>query len=496
MSHYEWCSEEEGEMVPAEAARSAIDRAEEAFQKCWDTLAVMKCGPIRDGFGELILAFQPTLAEALFRLDEFYRKLGYEKKAAIEKKAQIEPERFSTMMRDFEALRESVKAALEVGRSIGDAFAWFFYRKGQSTIGDHLQRPPIPHLPSGVGGQGELAFLSKIRHADCVAIYHGITTFLRIGDVSFLDLRSGEVIALGELKTQKVKDGEVVVTLHMMGTDRKRIPFSGVRVAPGAPPSDSPELRKDMADRLERQIGEMRDTLRTRQDDLPPGFPRDFFGVNNIYGGYHFGSLKRLAHALNTSDVAYEQVGGSLLLIGVNVPPGGSLSGRLFRVEEVDFKARLEKVVEHALKLVQLNSSDNRIRFGEISTRFLPGCAPPFWWPIDIRFLRSLYFQGLVVPTLYNPAHLLERFRDAGFAVNQSEDGSTYQIERLVAPNRRVLLEHLNWFFAAIQGHLMKEEKVIECVLAVAEKMQQGQVPPNTKVQMVINTEVFPKIGR
>ena len=479
-------------MISAAEARSAIDTAEEAFQKCWETLAVMKCGPVPSGFGELILAFQPTLAGALFRLDGFYRRLAEEKRKTIARKPQIEPELFIAQMREFEAFRDSIKSALEVGRSIGDAFAWFFYRKSQSSIAKHLQRQSIPHTPPGVGGQGELAFLDKLRYADCVAIYHGVTSFLRIGDVSFLDLRSGDVIALGELKTRKVNAGQATVTLHMIGTDGKRIPFTRLPVARGALPLERPEPRKDMADRLERQIRKMRDALRTGHEDPPPGIPEEFFDVNDLYGGFQIGALKKLADSLDTTDVAYEKVGNGLLLIGLNVLPNGSLAERLFGAKEVDFKARLENVVEHAVRLVHFKSADNQMRFGEISTNFLPGCAPPFWWPIDIRFLRKLYFQSLLIPTLYNPAHILERFKELGFAVTRSEDGSTYQMERFSPPDRRLVLEHSNWFLAAIQGHLMKEEKVIECVLGIVEKMEQGQLPPNTKVQIVINTGIFP----
>ena len=142
---------------------------------------------------------------------------------------------------------------------------------------------------------------------------------------------------------------------------------------------------------------------------------------------------------------------------------------------------RLEKVVEHAVRLVHFKSHDNSIRMGEISTGFLPGCPPAFWLPVDLRFLRKLYFQGAVVQTIYNPAHILERFREAGFTLIQSENGRSYQIEKVVVPDRRFVLENSNWFLRAIQGHLMKEDKVLECVAAIMQKMEQGDIPPNTR---------------
>jgi len=134
-----------------------------------------------------------------------------------------------------------------------------------------------------------------------------------------------------------------------------------------------------------------------------------------------------------------------------------------------------------------------RIRMGEISTGFLPGCAPPFWLPVDLHFLRKLYFQGAIVQTIYNPAHMLERFKDEGFTVTRSEDRSSYQIEKALQTGRQIVLENSSWFLAAIQHHLMKEETVIGCVVSIMERMEQGDLPPNTKVQLVVATHLFPE---
>src|SRR6185437_3745571 len=100
----------------------------------------------------------------------------------------------------------------------------------------------------------------------------------------------------------------------------------------------------------------------------------------------------------------------------------------------IDFTAPLKAIVEHAVRLVHFKSRNNSIRLGEIATGFLLGCSPAFWLPVDLRFLHKLYFQAAVVQTIYNPAHLLERFRDIGFTVTQSEDGATYQIEKYCLP--------------------------------------------------------------
>ena len=483
----------ETRMLSSEAVRTAIDKAEEDFQKCWETLALMKHGPIPPDFGEHFLAFQPTLATALFRLDEAYRRLRKGEKATIANKSQLGSDVVASQMRESDELRTSLKSAMEVGRAIGDAFAWFFYRKSQNRSGQHRRHAPIPHTPPGVGGLAELEFLKHIRYADCVVIYHGITSFLRIGDISFLDLRSGEVTGLGELKARKVGPGQAEVTLHMMGTDPKRVPFSRIPAATGASEVHSEDAQKDFAKRLERQITEMQEFLALAEENSPPNVPEGFTKRNSFHEGFEISSFQSLSDSLAAADVAYEQVGSGLLLIGLNVLPEASLFDRLFGAKKIDFNARLETVVERSVKLVNFGSHDNSIRMGEISTGFLPGCAPPFWLPVDLHFLRKLYFQGAIVQTIYNPAHLLERFRNAGFTVIQSEDGSSYQVKKAVQADRQIVLENSSWFLAAIQHHLMKEETVVECVLAIMKKIEHGDLPPNTKVQLVVATHLFPE---
>jgi len=317
-------------MISVETVKGAIDNAERDFQKCWEILATMKCGPISSEFGEQFLTFQPILGLALFRLDEFYLSVQNEKRTTIANKRKTDPAWFTARMREFDGFRASIESALVVGRSLGDAFAWFFYRKSQTRITPHLRHRPITHIPTGVGGQAELAFLSRIRDAGYVVIYHGITSFLRIGDLSFLDLRSGEVVALGELKARKVKSGEMEVTLHMIGTDRNRVPFSSADVVLSSSRLEDPEVPKDFVQRLERQICETRGALNMSEASQPSMTPADNSEPSSVYDAHEVGALKSLADTLEKSDVAYEQAGSGLLLVRLNVLPERSLSERLF----------------------------------------------------------------------------------------------------------------------------------------------------------------------
>lgn len=54
-------------------------------------------------------------------------------------------------------------------------------------------------------------------------LYHGITTFLRIGDFTLIDLKTMEISAIGELKTGR-QDGENIQTqVSLVSTDAARL---------------------------------------------------------------------------------------------------------------------------------------------------------------------------------------------------------------------------------------------------------------------------------
>ncbi len=61
----------------------------------------------------------------------------------------------------------------------------------------------------------------------------------------------------------------------------------------------------------------------------------------------------------------------------------------------------------------------------------------------------------------------------------------------IVNDDRQLVLENSDWFFNAVQMHLMKEDKVFEMVLTIIDELQKRDTPPNTRVQMEINTRLF-----
>src|SRR5688572_31634327 len=80
-----------------------------------------------------------------------------------------------------------------------------------------LKYPGSLHTPPGVGGVGEREFVKNFDAPGHVLIYHATTTFLRIGDVSFVHLPSRSVSAIVELKSRWVAEDRVEVAAFFVG---------------------------------------------------------------------------------------------------------------------------------------------------------------------------------------------------------------------------------------------------------------------------------------
>jgi len=463
-------------MISTDSLRSAISSAETDFLTCWDVLTSMKYGPIPGDFAEKALRFQPLLAKAIFKLDQFYRELRRAEHATVERKGSMVRDEFPGEMRRLASYRVAIKETLALGRALGDAFAWFFYRKSQYMLEKHVAHAAIRHSPPGIGGRGELAFISNIRPDGAMLLFHGITTFLRLGDVSFVDLKRGDVVALGELKTIKQEGNQYSIQLHMIGSDKTRIPLQTVTPTPGT--NEPSELSPRFKRRLDQQLKAMVPGLRDKPAELR----------SSILDGYHVDSLQNLSASLETNNYAYEQAGEGLLLVGLKVRPEMSFTDRLMSSEDLDLKESLRDLPAKAVQLMDLQSTDNSILMGALSFRFQLGCAPLFWLPVSADFTRELYFGGVVIQTIYNPSYFQKRLKQMGFRIEGHIGEPNCKIERSLEGGRVTGLENVLWFLSAIRNHLLKEDKVIEMLSELMGRTERGEIPVNSKVQFQMST--------
>lgn len=173
-------------MISRQKVAASIDRAGALFELCWNTLRHGKAYA-KNADGADLIAVQKHLIDAQWMLQTRYIAVTREEQCLIARKATYQPTWFSRRMAQLDKYLKAITSAIGIGKAIGDGYVWIFYRDDVPLIEQHLNHQRQTLLPPGVGGIGERAFVEKLqglnRH---FVLYHDITSFLRMGDVSFI----------------------------------------------------------------------------------------------------------------------------------------------------------------------------------------------------------------------------------------------------------------------------------------------------------------------
>ena len=120
------------ELIKEEVVRRVISDAEKTFITCFNMLLNNKHAT--ENMGDSILRFQPLLAECLYNTMELYRKLHSEKEYIISQKNDLNEYDFYNATKTNSKHLNVVKETIEIGKSLGDAFVWFFYSRNQAEL--------------------------------------------------------------------------------------------------------------------------------------------------------------------------------------------------------------------------------------------------------------------------------------------------------------------------------------------------------------------------
>jgi hypothetical protein len=443
----------------------------------------MKTGNIGADAVEAFLSFQPTLATAMYNLENVQRAIAERRRLLIRGKSRFSRKWFTAQMRSLGECSQVLSRMAGIGRTIGDAFAWFFYARSQHMIRRHLAHPPSKSMPAGVGGKGELEFIRQARPPGHLLLYHGITSFLRVGDVSFIDVNTWEVVALGELKSERTGPRTVRVTLHMLVNQGVAVPFAPACVDTSVAPrtqSPQPKLRDSMRRRLDRQIKNMSSALKRYKIDSDA----------EVRDAYHFGELQTLSASIARRRQGYVQVGPGLLIAAVRPRVSPSVSGRLFsHVSAATVVGRLGQLVSHVRSILEGGAKeDNYLLVRSLDLTATLGGVPLFWWPVDLNFIERVYFQEVVVVTVYNPAHIIARVRALGFGVEVVNEPHAvdYRLRKQTGTSGCIEVPSFQYLLRLVQDHLMKEEKVVQMLVSLVAAAQEGRLPDSAVVDISI----------
>ena len=456
--------------ISADEVKAKFDAAEKTLNECFDMLMDFRYG--RNDLGNAILKFQPLLAECLFELMQFYQKLHQEKDELIARKNSYEKAVFADLMKTNAQYAKAVSTAIDIGKNMGDAYAWYFFKDNRKELEKHLEHESTGLFVGGIGGHGELEFIKHSSNIDGLyVLYHGITTMLRIGDFSLFDSEHG-IAGVGELKTKLVDD-----TLQVTATITSRAEIRLPKLPPTSNKSVEERIKETQRDfpRLERQLSTHTDLLHAKESDRS----------SELYSSYDYDMLNTL-----TPETPLAVNSDNSLMVVAAWSKYDSLFDVLIENEEAtplpdDFQ-------EKALSLTKPESPYNMVFIGDLVTQISLLSIPILWWKIDEKLCRDIYFKRVKIETIFNPAKLLKYFLEDGFSVSTGDSLKKFEIHKDI-DNHRIGVGHFESICYLITNSLMKTKDVYEFSKQVTDAIANGEYQPGSRVDMHIRLNNFGK---
>ena len=455
------------ELITYQKAKLTIDRAEETLKKCFDMLMSIKHPS--EALGDSLINFQPILSDCLYELMAFYQELQTEKDYIISQKSIWVEERFKSTIKTNAKYLKVVKEVITIGKSLGDAFAWFFYAKNHQELDKHFEHPSTGLFVARVGGKGEIEFIKKSQNLDGLfVIYHGITDMLRIGDFSLYANGVG-IVGVGELKSQR-KDNHIAITANITSKINLKIPSEAIT---------SPLTFEEEIKLLQKSFPSLPKQIEA-QDKLMSVQASDY--STNLYSDYEFDVVSNLSKksplALNADNS---------LLLCASWSAHDSLFEILFNDEHADIPNEL---TNYALNLMKPESPYNEAIISEIDTQMSVSRMPVLWWNISDELCEDIYFKRVIISTVFNPAKLLRLFVDNGFQVVSTGKAEDIKLEK-IKDGKRMGFESLQMYLDLIQHSMMRTEAAFAVAQKVIDACESEEIPIGTKVDLHIHLHNF-----
>lgn len=446
-----------------------ISEAELSFHKCFLYLLSLKNMDGTHPEEITLVEFQPTLADALYKLMSFYQTLNQFERSIIERKSSYKYSWFSNRMKKIHSYKEAISSTIEIGKELGDAFVWAFYENNIDELEKHLSHQKTGLFTAGIGGFGEIEFIKNnpVLYG-CFVIYHGISSMLRIGDFSLYSHEHG-IIAFGELKSSK-KDSNITVRAFItskmdLGIERdesKRDIYKAFDMTDIVNP-----------DRLRRQIKDIERLLEQRKCDIEKHIHSD-----------------NMSYLLNTANKSKQTIilntENNIIVIGLRSPCASLAKNLLGTPLKI---APPSNIAEKVLKIMKPSSQCNRIIMVELSHEMQIGRTPIFWWDVEPTVIRELIFRQLLVLTVFNPVSLYEHYAEQGFSIIEEKDGEIL-FEKSI-DSKKITIGNITSFIDLITNNFITPLAVIRIIDKTLEDIYKSDITENTKFQLYITPKEF-----
>lgn len=423
--------------------------AEETFEFCWKILAEMKSyTDFSKDFGSGFLEFQARLATTIFKLQSIRDKIIIEEKTYVRNKEAYNFEWFKGRLKLLANFKSGIDSIVSLAKNFGDAYVHFFYQNDVELLNKHLSHQKIMNHTASLGELGELEFIKNFKNIDSkLTIFHGITNILRYGDFSFFDLKTHQIVEIGELKTKKIDDHAVEFKLTL---------FNKQKVEELQPAKKFPlELPKD---KRERQLVNITKFLSPKEN--LPNIDRSV--INESYSA----KVDNLVRSCKTNGVKVDKVSPGLSFTCLKFKKASLFFKLFFRDHAEQMNQNGEIIREAAIKLMKPGTNDNNLIIGGLlqsshdEDHSVRGTIPVFWMPVSLEVLKSIYFKDVHLVSVMNPIHVIHDVEKLGFKVESKyKNTNDEDVDEQVR-----LLQNFDIFISYITSHLMTEEFVLDTI--------------------------------
>jgi len=450
--------------------KTTINKAEADFEKCFKTLAKVKRYIVQpaQGIGEELLDFQKILAERLFSIENTRRTIIREQKKMHTRKKHVSAKWYARRLKTLKNYNAALVQCSNIGKAIGDAFVWLFYAGERKLINEHLKQPPIPPMPIGIGGIGELKFITEAPNIEGhLTIYHGITNLLRLGDVSFVDLKTLKVFAIGEIKTKPTGEGQLTVLVKSVGLKSRG--FDDRKIQKTTKLEKPIHFDKKFDENLQKQLRNISTSLKNTEKKSRKS--------TKFVGDYIFNDVESCVKNSKRRILTHCKASDGLLL-GCYRTTKRSLFAKLMS-EEVDFKIDSEDLMEYVNQVSDSTLPHNCLLHGSIlydakgAALSRIGTSPPFWGNLKIETLKEMYFKDVIVYSLFNPVYLFESLEKLGIEIT-GKKGKWFANKKDDKVDFR--FEGFSYFISLITDHLQHESTVYETIKTFLNKVESEEI--------------------
>ncbi|HEY4877088.1 MAG TPA: hypothetical protein VIH86_16025 [Puia sp.] len=456
---------------------NVLDKTQEKYSVLFDDLILLKNFASKKFNPRSVFSFQYTLGQELFHLASLRNEITLQEKKLIDRKKSLNNKWFVAKMKLYKNFKSSIDNCISIGKTFGDAFAWHFYQFNLPELFKHLGHEEIKFFATGVGGTGELEFIKKhVVINNHFALLHGVTHFLRIGDISLMSLKDFHLTSIAEIKTMRTTEDEITVSLTAVNAkDRKFVEdLEQTEVA-----EEDFYNEYFNPDRFRRQVKKMVSVLkpdRRKDEDR---------SENIIYDNYYINELEEVVDGLKKTILPMKKINGRLLYTANRIYPA-SFSKRMFAKQKVNLIKRKEKAIADVVtSLYDIQNPNHPLQMGSIHfdakrrPKHLIGTSPIFWYPIRPDILKEIYFQNIYLLTLFNPTQFFLDLKKIGLDFYKDENDGKIHFGKMIGL-KKMQLQNIDYFLALIRDHLQTEEACIEAIrqiVSIAESKKDEDKP-------------------